>query len=90
MSSRRQAVRGLKPWVRQVPKREASVVLVSVPGPERVPPLILRLITTVRRLRSVALLSGGTLGSATKTKSSLMWFATRRHNLAWTASGSSK
>ena len=38
--------------MRQVPKMEARVILVSVPRAERVPPLILRLITTGRRLRS--------------------------------------
>ena len=83
-------------WARQVPKIEASVILVSVPVGERVPPLILRLITTGRRLRSAALLSGGTPSSATKTKSSphrvrgrlWIWFSMRRHNLAWAADGS--
>jgi hypothetical protein len=35
-----------------VPKIDASVILVWVPCCERVPPLILRLITTGRRLRS--------------------------------------
>ena len=49
----------LRPCVRQVPKIDARVILVSVPRAERVPPLILRLITTWRRLRSAALLSGG-------------------------------
>ena len=68
-------MRGLKPWARQVPKIEARVILVSVPWSERVPPLTLRLTTIWRRLRSAALLSGGTWGSATKTKSSLMWFS---------------
>ena len=82
-------MRGLKPCTRQVPKIEASVILVSVPAAERVPPLILRLITTGRRLRSAALLSGGTSGSATKRKSSLMWFSMRRHSLVGAADGSS-
>ena len=45
MSSWRQAVRGFRPWARQVPKRELRVILASVPWLERVPPLILRLIT---------------------------------------------
>ncbi len=58
----RQAVRVLRSCVRQVPQIEASAILVSVPRSERVPPLILRLITTGRRLRSAALLSGGTSG----------------------------
>ena len=55
-------VSGLRFCARQVPKIEASVILVSVPWGERVPPLILRLITTGRRLRSAALLSEGTSG----------------------------
>ena len=37
--------RGLRPLARQVPKRDAKVILLSVPCPERVPPLILRLVT---------------------------------------------
>ena len=53
-----------------MPKIDASVILVSVPWAERVPPLTLRLTTRWRRLRSAALLSGGAWGSATKTKSS--------------------
>ena len=65
---------------------------------ERVPPLILRLITRGRRLRSAALLSGATSGSATKTKSSpyqvrgrlLRCLSMRRHSLPWTANGSSR
>ena len=53
-------------------------------------PLILRLTTKWRRLRSAALLSEGTSGWATKTKSSLMWRLIRRHSLADVADGSSK
>ena len=64
-------MRGFSPWARQVPKMDASVILLSVPCSERVPPLILRLTTKWRRLRSAALLSAGASGSATKTKSSL-------------------
>ncbi len=45
-------VSGLRFCARQAPKIEASVILVSVPWGERVPPLILRLVTTGRRLRS--------------------------------------
>ncbi len=75
-------VRGLRPCALQEPKIEASVILVSVPCCERVPPLILRLITSGRRLRSAALLSGGTSGWPMKTKSSLTCFSMRRHNLA--------
>ena len=48
---------------------DARVILLSVPRSERVPPLTLRLTTRCRRLRSAALLSEGTAGSATKTKS---------------------
>ena len=83
-------VSGLRPCARQVPKIDARVILVSVPRWERVPPLILRLVTSGRRLRSAALLSAGTSGSATKTNSSLMWFSMRRHSLAWVAVGSSR
>ena len=36
---------------------DASVILLSVPCPERVPPLTLRLTTRCRRLRSAGLLS---------------------------------
>ena len=43
-------MKGFSPWARQVPKREARVILVSVPCSERVPPLILRLTTKGRRL----------------------------------------
>ena len=73
------------PWARQVPKREARVILVSVPCSERVPPLILRLTTKGRRLRSAALLSEDTPGAATKTNSSLMCLSIRRHRLPWAA-----
>ena len=52
----------MRPRARQVPKREARVILLAVP------PLIFRLITRGRRLRSAALLSGGTAGSAMKTE----------------------
>ena len=62
----------MRPLARQVPKRDAKVILLSVPCPERVPPLFLRLVTRCRRLRSAALLSEGTAGSDTKTNSSLM------------------
>ena len=48
----------MRPWARQVPKIEARLILVSVPWFERVPPLILRLMTTGRKLRSAALLFG--------------------------------
>ena len=61
---------------------DASVILRSVPCSERVPPLTLRLMTRWRRLRSARLLSAATSGSATKTKSSLMWRSMRRHSLA--------
>ena len=56
------------------PKREARIILLSLPASERVPPLILRLITRCRRLRSAALLSEGVRGSGcgTKTNNSLI------------------
>ena len=90
MSSWRQAARGFRPRARQVPKTDASVILLSVPRSDRVPPLILRLITTWRRLRSAGLLSDGTSGSATKTKSSLMWRSMRRHSRPCRANRSSQ
>ena len=70
VSSWRQAARGFRPRARQVPKTDASVILLSVPRSDRVPPLTLRLITRWRRLRSAELLSDGTSGSSTKTQSS--------------------
>ena len=70
MSNRRHSRKGLRPLARQVPKRDASVILLSLPGCQRVPPLILRLITRWRRLRSAALLSDGASGCDTKTNSS--------------------
>ena len=87
-SSCRQALRGFSPWARQVPKREARVILLMLPRSDRVPPLTLRLTTRWRRLRSAALLSDGASGSAMKTKSSLIWRSMRRHSLAWVAEGS--
>ena len=69
---------------------DASVILLSVPRSDRVPPLTLRLMTRWRRLRSAGLLSAGTSGSATQTKSSLMWRSMRRHSLPWTADGSDR
>ena len=62
----------MRPRARQAPKRDAKVILLSLPASERVPPLILRLITRWRRLRSAALLSGGVSGWETKTNNSLM------------------
>ena len=62
----------------------------SVPWSERVPPLIFRLVTRCRRLRSPALFSEGTSGSATKTNNSLMKRSMRRQSLPWTAKGSSR
>ena len=98
VSSWRQAARGFRPRARQVPKTDASVILLSVPRSDRVPPLTLRLMTRWRRLRSAGLLSDGTSGSATKTQSSpypvrgrpLMWCSMRRHSLSWTADGSAR
>ena len=55
-------------------------MLVAVPCSEGVPPLIFRLMTRCCRLRSTALLSGGTAGCATKTNSSEQWRSMRRHS----------
>ena len=49
----------------QVPSRLISVARFSEPFAERVPPLILRAITSGRRLRSARLFVAGTRGSAT-------------------------
>ena len=80
----------MRPLARQVPKRDARVILLPLPAPEQVPPLILRLITRWRRLRSAALLSGGVSGWETKTNNSLMCRSIWRRSFPWTASGSSK
>src|SRR5205823_12508021 len=80
--------RGMTSWRRQVPKREARVILIVVPVGDWVPPLILRLVARWRRLRSAALLVGGTRGLATNTNSSLRWRSMRRDRVPWTASGS--
>lgn len=61
-------MKGLRPWRRQVPNKDARIIFVVLPAAERVPPLILRLTTTCRKARSAALLVAGTVGSATKTK----------------------
>ena len=44
----------MRPLARQVPKRDARVILLSLPVSERVPPIIFRLITRWRRLRSAS------------------------------------
>ena len=80
----------MRPLALQDPKRDARVILLPLPALERVPPLILRLITRWRRLRSAALLSGGVSGWETKTNNSLMCRSIRRHSFPWTASGSSR
>ncbi len=72
---------------RHVPNNEASVVFVSLPAGERVPPLIFRLVTRCRNARSAALLSGGTSGSRTKTNNSCIcpeiryWLSS--HSVRW-------
>ena len=60
----------------------ASVILRSVPCSDRVPPPILRLMTRWR-MRSAALLSAGTSGSAEE----FLDVALDRHSLAWVATG---
>ena len=71
---------------RQVPNKEARMLLVSLPGSERVPPLIFRLTTGGRRLRSAALLSALARGSATKVNSSGRKRSTRWHSTLMGAS----
>ena len=62
MSNLRVSRKGLRPLARQAPKGEARAILLSLPCSERVPPLIFRLTTKWRRLRSAALLSEGASG----------------------------
>ena len=76
-------MKGLRPRASQVPKMLARVSLVFVPWSVLVPPLIFRLITTGRMARSAALLSEGTLGSATNTNSSGRKRPTRWHSTRW-------
>ena len=54
MSNRLVSRKGLRPLARQVPKRDARVILLPLPASERVLPLIFRLITRWRRLRSAS------------------------------------
>ena len=78
------------PSARQVPKSEASASLASLPSVERVPPLILRLVTRWRSERSASLLVEGTAGSATKTNSSGRYAAMRRHSVACGAAAAAR
>ena len=55
--------RGFRPWARQVPKMDTSVILLSVPCPERVPPLTLRPTTRWRRLLVRNLCNDGLIGT---------------------------
>ena len=52
-------VRVFKPCGRQAPKIDARVIRVSAPCRDRVPPLILRLVTRCRRLRSAGTMKRG-------------------------------
>ena len=79
---------GFIPRARQVPNKDARVILRLLPRCERVRPLTLRLMTRWRKLRAAALLSGGTSGSATKMKSSLIGRLMRRHSREGGADGS--
>ena len=96
-----QAESGLRPGTRQAPKIDAGVILVSVPCVERVPPLISRLITTGRRLRSAVRLRRIVCWRLRMSHEDeefphrvrgrlLMWLLMRRHSLACTADGSSR
>ena len=77
---------GLRPCKRQVPNKDAMMLLVSLPCSERVPPLIFRLTTGGRRLCSAALLSALTRGSATKVNNSGKKRSTRWHSTRMGAS----
>src|SRR6266571_958895 len=63
MRRARVAAKGLSPRARRVPKREARAILVSVPAGERVPPLILRLVTVLTAQRRAGVL-GPSISSA--------------------------
>ena len=78
---------GLRPWTRHVPNSEASVTLVAVPGAERVPPLILRLMTRGRRARAAALLVAGTDDVASLADLTVGRLRTRQTKLAWSLTG---
>ena len=69
-----------------MPNREARTLLVLLPSGERVPPLIFRLTTVGRRLRSAAWLSALARGSATKVNSSGKKRSTRWHSTLMGAS----
>ena len=77
LSSWRQAARGLQASrARQVPKTDASVILLSVPRSERDAAADLAIMPRWRRLRSGAALLipwDGGFGRRKATKSSLMW-----------------
>ena len=77
---------GLRPRKSQAPNREARTLLVVLPFGERVPPLIFRLTTVGRRLRSAALLSAFARGSAAKVNNSGKKRSTRWHSTLMGAS----
>src|SRR5260221_12542482 len=77
--------KGLRCCAIQVPKRLASPIRVWEPFGLRVPPLILRAMTSGRTLRSARLLWEGTPGTAAKTKSSGKNGSTRSHKVCWGA-----
>ncbi len=66
----RSSASGSAPRSSQVDTSDWRRIRVLEPRAERVPPLILRAITSGRSARSAALLVAGTAGSATKTKNS--------------------
>ena len=78
------------PWSFQVAKSVIRIVRVCDPFFERVPPLILRAMTEGLKLLSAPLLSEGTLGSATKTKSSGRKFSIRFDKVWGGAEGSER
>ena len=90
MSNRRVSRKGLRPPGPPGAEEGRQGHFAALPASERVPPLIFRLITRWRRLRSAALLSEGVSGCVTKTNSSLMCRSIRRHSLACGAVGSSR
>ena len=87
MSSRRHSRKGFRSLARQVPKRDAKVILLPLPAPERVPPLILRLITRWRRLRSAAIVIRGSFRMGNKDEQLLDMPLNPPHSFPWTADG---
>ena len=71
------SLKGLRLRAAQVWSRLAKVRRVAVPSALREPPLILRMMTNGRMLRSAKLLSAGNPGTKTNWNNSSWWRSTR-------------